>query len=378
MLEASRSSRQSTSPEKPGAGGPDDARQEAKGGKGEEAGDEQFVHYRCPTLAHFIALLCRPVASSIPPGTAVVVVDSLSALLNEAFPKATDGRKESKSKKGLFSAPSLFRVPITSSHRRWGTSASRQKARLTRLMLTLIAGSGLSTRRLQTLQYVIGALQKLAATRNCAVVLLSQCATRMQAHSRGAALVPAVNASVWEQGVATRLVLFRDWAWSGGSAADACFAGVQRVAGRKVEGLRQVFAFGVGEVWTLLRVYVFLGDHALVVRCADRTSQAGLFPVEYDDPEQTPTRPVKRKVGDAGLEIADSDDDDYGWDPEDEDHLPPEPPQWQGSEDLIVGTQRSDDEGDAGGEGGDNEGVGEEGINDEGVDAVAAVSSACA
>lgn len=115
-------------------------------------------------------------------------------------------------------------------------------------MLTPTAGSGLSTRKLQTLQYIIGALQKLAATRNCAVVLLSQCATRIQAHDRGATLIPAVSAGVWEQGVAARLVLFKDWAWSGGRAADACFAGVQRVAGRKVGGLKKVFAFQVGEV----------------------------------------------------------------------------------------------------------------------------------
>ena len=70
---------------------------------------------------------------------------------------------------------------------------------------------------------------------------------------------------------------------------------------------------------------------------------------------------MKRKVGDAGLEIADS-DDDYGWDPEDEDHLPPEPPQWQGSEDIIVGTQRSDEESEGAEEGVDEGGVeGEEG-----------------
>lgn len=115
-------------------------------------------------------------------------------------------------------------------------------------MLTLVAGSGLSTRRLQTLQYVIGALQKLAATRNCAVVLLSQCATRIQTNSR-AALIPAVIANVWEQGIAARLVLFKDWVWIEGKAFDTCFAGIQRAGGRKVDGLKKVFAFRVGEVW---------------------------------------------------------------------------------------------------------------------------------
>lgn len=114
-------------------------------------------------------------------------------------------------------------------------------------MLTAMAGSGLSNRRLQTLQYVIGALQKLAATRNCAVVILSQCATRMQSQSR-AALIPAVNASVWEQGLGARLVLFKDWVWKAGKADDTCFAGIQRVAGRKVDGMKSVFAFRVEEV----------------------------------------------------------------------------------------------------------------------------------
>lgn len=90
--------------------------------------------------------------------------------------------------------------------------------------------------------------------------------------------------------------------------------------------------------------------------------QAGLIPVEYDDSEHTlaDNRSVKRKLGEAGLEIPDS-DDDYGWDPDDDAHLPPEPPQWQGSEDLIVGTQRSDDEAAEGDEGEDKiEGVGTE------------------
>ena len=41
--------------------------------------------------------------------------------------------------------------------------------------------------------------------------------------------------------------------------------------------------------------------------------------------------------------MADSEDDeDYGWDAEDADHVPI-PPQWQGSEDLLVG--QHDEEG---------------------------------
>ena len=48
---------------------------------------------------------------------------------------------------------------------------------------------------------------------------------------------------------------------------------------------------------------------------------------------------LKRKRRGTDLEIADSDDEDYGWGEEDDDNAPPQPSQWQGSEDLILGTQ---------------------------------------
>lgn len=184
----------------------------------------------------------------------------------------------------------------------------------------------------------------------------------MQSHGLGAALTPAINASVWEQGVAARLVLFRDWLWEKGRPVGAHFAGVQRVAGRKVDGLERVFAFRVEEVGLTLQLSVLGGRDWVGVLTI--SMQTGLVPVEYDGAEQDQAgTSVKRKLGDAGLEIPDS-DDDYGWDPDDEAHLPPEPPQWQGSEDLIVGTQRSDDEG-VGEDGADGETAVGEGTDEE-------------
>lgn len=62
--------------------------------------------------------------------------------------------------------------------------------------------------------------------------------------------------------------------------------------------------------------------------------------VEYDFSEPLPnhlsTPSTKRKLGDTTLEIADSDDEDYGWQEEDDEAVPPPPSQWQGSEDILL------------------------------------------
>ncbi|CRK11736.1 hypothetical protein BN1723_009488 [Verticillium longisporum] len=168
----------------------------------------------------------------------------------------------------------------------------------------------------RTLQHVVSALQKLAATRNCAAVVLTQCATKMQAES-GATLVPAINANVWEQGVSTRLVVFKDWAWKDGSPSTVCLAGVQKLEGRA-------------------------GSEAVSSAAAFRIEAAGLIALEYDASQpsvvltSTPRR--KRKLDDAGLEVPDSDEGegDYGWEVDD-DAAAPVPPQTQGSEDLLLG-----------------------------------------
>ena len=55
----------------------------------------------------------------------------------------------------------------------------------------------------------------------------------------------------------------------------------------------------------------------------------------------------KRKLSRTDFEVPDSDGEDYGWADEDEDSLPAPPPQWQGSEDILLGQEigNSDDEG---------------------------------
>ncbi|KAK1635138.1 P-loop containing nucleoside triphosphate hydrolase protein [Colletotrichum phormii] len=262
---------------------------------------DHFAHYGCPSLPHLIALLCRPTAATVPANSAVVVIDSLSALVNHAFPKAPDGRKDPPRGKDL----------------------------------------SLSARRLQALQYITSALQKLAATRDCAVVVLSQCATKMQLE-RSATLIPSINAGVWEQGMSTRVVLFRDWVWKEERPWSVCFAGVQKLDGKAGPDMMQSAA-------------------------AFRVEATGVVGVQYDTSQPSvflPAAPrAKRKLAEAGLEVPDSEEDDeeYGWAREDESTLPGPPPQWQGSEDILLGTQAAESEddgssdGDGHGDGGDGD-----------------------
>ncbi|KAI1326242.1 P-loop containing nucleoside triphosphate hydrolase protein [Xylariaceae sp. FL0255] len=234
-----------------------------------------LVYYSTPTVPHVIALLCKPAALSIPANTSLIVIDGLSGLMNLAFPRQNDSRQTPK-------------------------------------------GPGPSAKRLQALQYIASALQKLAATRDVAILVLTPCATRMQ-FERGATIIPGVSASIWEQAVATRLVLFRDWMSNGTKMRGAHIVGVQKVNGQAFnEGIGPMFAFGI--------------------------QNDGLFETQLSvDPPPLAHYRRKRKVNDTNFEIPDSEDEDYGWEDEDEGEMPRMPPQWQGSEDIFLGHVHEED-----------------------------------
>ncbi|KAI1407048.1 P-loop containing nucleoside triphosphate hydrolase protein [Hypoxylon sp. FL1857] len=239
---------------------------------------KNFLHYRTPTLAHLISLLCKPTGNAVPSDTSLIVVDTLSSLVNYAFPRNFEARRSQK-------------------------------------------GPGPSARRLQVLQFLISTLQKLAATRDICVVILSQCATRMQ-HEHGATLIPAINAGTWEQGIATRLVLFRDWIVESEKVHDVHFVGIQKLNGKATPGgISRVYAFTV--------------------------QSGGIVNVDLDENQPSlplsPSPNLKRKLSQTDFEVADSEGEDYGWEEEDELEMPSMPPQWQGSEDILLG-QAEDDE----------------------------------
>ncbi|KAI0523631.1 P-loop containing nucleoside triphosphate hydrolase protein [Xylaria bambusicola] len=238
-----------------------------------------LVHYFTPTLAHFIGLFCKPEASSIPSNTSLIVIDGLSSLVNRAFPKNVERHQNHK-------------VPSP------------------------------ATRRLQVLQSIISTLQKLSATRNILVLVLSQCATRMQLE-HGATIVPAINASTWEQGIAARLVLFRDWT--------TVNAGLRNV---RLVGVQKSYAQVNADSFRLIIPFEISNDG--LVGLDWETAQASLALAK--NPQRQ-----KRKFDETDDEIADSEAENYGWEDEDEAEMPNMPPQWQGSEDLLLGRADEDD-----------------------------------
>jgi hypothetical protein len=108
-----------------------------------------------------------------------------------------------------------------------------------------------SARKFLILQYLINNLQKLAATRNIAIVIFSQCVTKMRPGA-GAVLIPAINTTAWEQGLGCRVALFRDWGWDdekGKAVNDVRLAQVTKAEGVEVpEGRSRLVAFSISEV----------------------------------------------------------------------------------------------------------------------------------
>ncbi|KAH7328255.1 P-loop containing nucleoside triphosphate hydrolase protein [Stachybotrys elegans] len=240
----------------------------------------KFTRYACLTLPHLMALISRPTKDSIYQNVSLVVASMATALLNSALPKMQDAKQPAHGNKG------------TKGH----------------------------SKRMQALQFVINALQKLAATRNCAVVLLSQCATKMQSE-RGAALVPAVSSTVWEQGIATRVVLYREWARQENAIVSIMMAGLQKLDGKATDDYVQ-------------RASPF------------RVENGGVATVQYDAVGMTNILHQKRKLDQTELDLPESDDDeDYDWANEDGTPYPFPQGKFQGSEDFMgqeVG--RSDEE----------------------------------
>ena len=226
-----------------------------------------------------------------------------------------------------------------------------------------------AARKFPILQSLTNTLQKLAATRNIAVVVLSQCVTKMRPGC-GAVLVPAVSTTAWEQGLGCRVALFRDWGWNnedGQAVNNVRLAQVIKAEGTALPDRRQkVVGFFIDEVCLPRFLFREFKTLTFLTICSTTTLvlivltsfQNGLELLDLPsttlfDPSRpqlpaarnlpsTPILPQKRKISATDLEVPDSegeDDEDYGWAEDDEEAVPVMPPQWQGSEDILIPPQ---------------------------------------
>jgi hypothetical protein len=178
-----------------------------------------FHHYTIPTLAHLLALFMHPPSSFPPPNTSLIIIDSISTLFDNAYPRNADDRAAKN----------------RNDQARWAAG-----------------------RKFAVMNELISMLTKLAAMHDIALLITSQTITRIRAGSR-ALLVPAISGAEWENGISTRLVLFRDWVPGQGkwTKADAArmqktrFAGVLKANGAGLAddgGVGSIVPFAIEEV----------------------------------------------------------------------------------------------------------------------------------
>ncbi|KAL8661480.1 MAG: hypothetical protein Q9202_005545 [Teloschistes flavicans] len=178
---------------------------------------ERFHHFMTPKLPHLLALLLHPTAAFPSTNVSLLIIDSISSVLTQAFAQSerpSDGRIPGK--KGD--------VAQWAAGRRWAIMAD-----------------------------LMSAMEKLAATRNMPVVVISQTTTRLRP-DMAASLQPAISGVAWESGISCRILLFRDWQLdpSGKSNPDKRkdipglrFAGVIKTGGECLDGFGDVVAFTI-------------------------------------------------------------------------------------------------------------------------------------
>ncbi|KAI9890294.1 MAG: hypothetical protein M1814_004329 [Vezdaea aestivalis] len=132
-------------------------------------------HFSTPSLAHLVALLFAPSSLSRFIKPSLVIIDSLSL----CFPPTNTGPP-------LKSVHSPSKAFQDTSH--W-----------------------LSARALSISGDFITRLNRYAATKNTAVVVLTQTNLRAR-ENKGASMQPALKTDAWDRGLTTRIVVFRDWA----------------------------------------------------------------------------------------------------------------------------------------------------------------------
>lgn len=175
-------------------------------------------HFVTPTLSHLFALLAGSTDVFPPQDTSLMVIDTISAIFALAFPKSIEhGNKQQTPQKKSDAA-------------QWASS-----------------------RRWAVMSDLISKLNKIAVTRNIAILLLSQTVTRVRSDT-GALLYPAISGAAWDGGISNRIALYRGWSSQTTDASQQKntmslrFAGVCKAKGAVHVGVGKVAGFDIDKV----------------------------------------------------------------------------------------------------------------------------------
>jgi hypothetical protein len=136
--------------------------------------DERLVYLETHSLPHLLALCLHPTPMFPPPNSSLMVIDDLPNLILGSFPRQP--RNETNND---------VSVPDKSAQRAL-------------------------TRRFQTIESIATALSRLAASRNMAIIVLSNATTSLKS-SQKAILKPALAGLDWDAAIDTRIFLCRDF-----------------------------------------------------------------------------------------------------------------------------------------------------------------------
>ncbi|KZM21028.1 uncharacterized protein EKO05_0011135 [Ascochyta rabiei] len=218
-----------------------------------------FHHLAAPTLAHILALFMHPPPSFPHPGASLVVIDSLSTLIDNAYPRNPADRIKNKTDQSKWAAG----------------------------------------RRYSVINDLIAAFTNFAALHHVALLVTCQTITRIRGPSR-ALLVPAIAGLEWENGIATRLLLFRDWL----PQQPARLQNARFAALVKLNGLTLADEGGVGNVVPFAIERHGLRDLDFTL---DHTATTMVLPIQ--------PRPPKRTFDELDENVSEEPNSDqaYGW-----------------------------------------------------------------
>ena len=180
---------------------------------------KNFHHFTAPTLPHLLALLTHASPFFPPEGTSLIVVEAVSSLFNIAYPKITEVTRD-RQISGRVNDPMQW-----AAGRKWA-----------------VMGDFTSK------------IGKLAAIRRLAMLVTTQTTTRVRAELE-ASLYPAVSGTAWDNGIHSRIVLFRDWLLKSASSqsrrnyetGSRC-AAIVKAGGVLYEGFGKVAFFTIKKV----------------------------------------------------------------------------------------------------------------------------------